>query len=216
MLRNIIKRLVYWYQYKKLRKNATLQGRHYNVGPKGGVTLSDGSTKEDVVLGDYVDVYGLLMSQNHGIIRIGNHSRVGRDVQIQSCESISIGSHVAIAREVVITDNSTHPSSALFRKVKSMMPPSSSVHLWRFSAHKPVVIKDNVWIGERSRVCKGVTIGENSIIAANSVVTKDVPNNSIAAGNPAKIVREGVIEELSDPIDCIDFNNYIKKHGKNF
>ena len=55
---------------------------------------------------------------------------------------------------------------------------------------KPVRLGDNVWLGDRSTVLKGVTIGDNSIVAASSVVTKDVPANVIVAGNPAVIVRE--------------------------
>ena len=54
----------------------------------------------------------------------------------------------------------------------------------------PVIIKDNVWIGDSSIVCKGVTIGTNSIIGAGAVVVDDVPANVIAAGNPARIVKQ--------------------------
>jgi carbonic anhydrase/acetyltransferase-like protein (isoleucine patch superfamily) len=49
---------------------------------------------------------------------------------------------------------------------------------------------DNAWVGDSAIVCKGVTIGENSIIGAGSVVTDDVPPNTIAAGNPARVVKE--------------------------
>ena len=55
-----------------------------------------------------------------------------------------------------------------------------------------IYIGRNVWIGEYSRICKGVTIGDNSIVAANSVVTKNVPANCIVAGNPAKIVKKDI------------------------
>ena len=55
---------------------------------------------------------------------------------------------------------------------------------------KEVILEKNVWIGDSAIVCKGVTIGENSIIGAGSVVTKDVPKNSVYAGNPAKLVKE--------------------------
>lgn len=55
---------------------------------------------------------------------------------------------------------------------------------------KPIVIRDRVWIGIASTVLAGVTIGENSIIGANSVVTRDVPPNVIAAGNPARIIKK--------------------------
>ena len=54
----------------------------------------------------------------------------------------------------------------------------------------PIVTGRNAWIGERAILCKGVTIGENSVVGAGSVVTKDVPDNVIAAGNPARVVKE--------------------------
>ena len=54
----------------------------------------------------------------------------------------------------------------------------------------PVVIKDNAFIGAKVIVLKGVTIGENSIIGAGSVVTRSVPDNEIWAGNPAKFIRK--------------------------
>ena len=54
---------------------------------------------------------------------------------------------------------------------------------------KPIILKDNVWIGDSVIVCKGVTIGENSIIGAGAVVIKNIPANVVAAGNPAKVVK---------------------------
>ena len=53
----------------------------------------------------------------------------------------------------------------------------------------PVIIEDNVWIGEGVAILPNVIIGENSIIGANAVVTKDIPRNSVVGGNPAKIIR---------------------------
>jgi carbonic anhydrase/acetyltransferase-like protein (isoleucine patch superfamily) len=52
-----------------------------------------------------------------------------------------------------------------------------------------VVLEDNVWIGDSAIVCKGVTIGENSVIGAGAVVASDIPANSIAAGNPARVIK---------------------------
>ena len=57
---------------------------------------------------------------------------------------------------------------------------------------KPVIIEDDVWIGTRVTILKGVTVGKGAIIGACSVVTKDVPPHSIVVGNPAKVVKENV------------------------
>jgi len=55
---------------------------------------------------------------------------------------------------------------------------------------EPVTIGNNVWLGDSSIICKGVAIGDNSIIGAGSVVTSDIPANVIAAGNPAEVIRK--------------------------
>ena len=55
---------------------------------------------------------------------------------------------------------------------------------------RPVILKKNVWIGDGATICKGVTIGENSVIGAGSVVATDIPSNVVAAGNPARVVKE--------------------------
>nr|WP_306798988.1 DapH/DapD/GlmU-related protein [Clostridium perfringens] len=60
---------------------------------------------------------------------------------------------------------------------------------WTNSINSPIIIEDNVWIGEFVRIMKGVTIGEGSIVGANAVVTKDVQPYTVVAGNPARIVK---------------------------
>lgn len=216
MFRNFIKKIVYAWQLKKIKKHVTMLGSHYKVNPTGSVVLSDNSDKNDIVLGDYVEIYGKLMSQNHGKIVVGNHVRFGRNTKVYAAESVKIGDCVMISENAIIADTNNHPISVNFRKVRAMMPPSSTLHLWRYADHKPVVIEENVWIGENSRICKGVTIGENSVVAANAVVTKDIPANSIAAGNPARIIKEGVLKTLREPVDCEEYNQYIKEHGASF
>jgi tetrahydrodipicolinate N-succinyltransferase len=81
----------------------------------------------------------------------------------------------------------------------------------------PIVLKDNVWIGDSAIVGKGVTIGENSIVAAGAVVVKDVPDNVVVGGNPAKIIKEldpsieGLtrIELFKDPLGLEDLYDQI-------
>ena len=81
----------------------------------------------------------------------------------------------------------------------------------------PIILKDNVWIGDSAIVGKGVTIGENSIVAAGAVVVKDVPDNVVVGGNPAKIIKEldpaieGItrLELFKDPLGLEDLYDQI-------
>ncbi|MCE0555601.1 acyltransferase [Motilimonas sp. E26] len=77
-----------------------------------------------------------------------------------------------------IVDNDSHRTS--IDVMKRREPPESS----------PIIIRNNVWVGMNSLILKGVEIGENSIVAANSVVTKSVPKNTLVAGNPARIIKK--------------------------
>jgi acetyltransferase-like isoleucine patch superfamily enzyme/coenzyme F420-reducing hydrogenase beta subunit len=88
---------------------------------------------------------------------------------------IRIGKNCHIAKDVIIRDLDGH-----------------YIEESEYRTSKPVYIGDNVWLGYRSMVLKGVSIGDGAIIAAGSVVTKDVPPHCIAAGNPAKVIRQNV------------------------
>jgi acetyltransferase-like isoleucine patch superfamily enzyme len=85
--------------------------------------------------------------------------------------NITIGNNVKCGANTLITDSDWHQDD------------------YRSGEAKPVEIADNVWLGEGVKVLKGVTIGENSIIGAGSVVTKNIPANVIAAGNPCKELK---------------------------
>ena len=88
------------------------------------------------------------------------------------------------------------------------MPEGSSVHLGKWSDSAPIVIGRNVWIGENARICKGVTIGDNCVIGAGAVVTKDIPANCVAVGNPARVVKTD-IDTLPLP-DGFRVEDYLK------
>ena len=110
-----------------------------------------------------------------GTIRIGNAVMISPGVRISASDEIIIGDGCMMANGVYITDCDWH---GIYDRVSRDPDP------------KPVHIGHNVWLGDRATILKGVTIGDNSIVAACSVVTKDVPANVIVAGNPARIVRE--------------------------
>ncbi len=107
-------------------------------------------------------------------ITIGDHVLISPGVRISAAHSITIKDSCMLASHSYITDSDWH---GIYDR---SLPPSDTSH---------VVLEENVWIGDSAIVCKGVTIGENSIVGAGSVVTSDIPANVIAAGNPAKIIR---------------------------
>ncbi|HKN19728.1 MAG TPA: acyltransferase [Dissulfurispiraceae bacterium] len=105
---------------------------------------------------------------------------IGFGCEINVASSVYIGSHVRFATGVKIFDNNSHPTDARLRREKSPMTLQDIA---------PIVIEDDVWIGINAVILKGVVIGEGAIVAAGSVVTKSIPPNVIAAGNPARIVK---------------------------
>lgn len=107
-------------------------------------------------------------------IVIGDYCLISPGVRISSAKSIRIGDNCMLAANVIISDSDWH---GIYNRIRP------------FRCTKPVVIENNVWLGERVTITKGVTIGENSVIGTGSVVTKNIPANSVAAGNPARIIK---------------------------
>ncbi len=154
-----------------------------------------GTREPAVEMGDHVSVYAASQFSigPKGHCKIGNFTLlVGALVLAE--ESVEIGSYCLISWNVGIADSDFHPIAAAQRKLDAMAlapfykeaPPRPLDSI----RSKPVKIGNNVWIGMNAVVLKGVTIGDNSIVAAGSVVTKDVPANVIVAGNPAVIVKQ--------------------------
>jgi len=129
-----------------------------------------------LVLGKFYIYTGckVVLRENSELI-LGNGSFINVDSKIYCKEKIEIGENTFIGEEVIIRDTDEH---SIIRKT--------------YNNTLPIKIGNHVWIGMRSMILKGVTIGDNSIIAAGSVVTKDVPNNCLVAGNPAKIIKENI------------------------
>jgi acetyltransferase-like isoleucine patch superfamily enzyme len=114
-------------------------------------------------------------------ITIGDGSSIGDESHITAINEIHIGNHVLSGKKILITDNSHGASEFELLETAPNKRPLYSKGV--------VVIEDNVWIGEKSSIMPGVCIGKGSIIAANSVVTKDVPPYCVVAGVPAKIIK---------------------------
>ena len=114
----------------------------------------------------------------------GAEIRVGENTQmfgvcLHAYERITIGKNVLIAANVQIIDGNGH----------DVVTDDLAARVETSYAAQPVTIEDNAWIGANSIVLPGVTIGEGSVVAAGSVVVKDIPAGMIAGGNPAKVIR---------------------------
>jgi acetyltransferase-like isoleucine patch superfamily enzyme len=114
-------------------------------------------------------------------IVIGDHVIINYDCHIGCINKIVIGNGVLLASRVFITD---HFHGKIDTEALKIRPASREIY-----SKGPVIIEDNVWIGEGVAIMPNVRIGQNSIIGANSVVTRDIPENSVAVGNPARIIK---------------------------
>lgn len=146
--------------------------------------------RDNIRIGSASYIMGTFCAFGNGKIFAGDHLYVGPSTMIGAVDSVKIGRCVIISNDVRIYDNNNHPTSPAARERMSMNGYSNENWSWNQAEHAPVVIGDNVWIGQYAMVLKGVTSGKGSVIGAHAVVTKDVPPYSIAAGNPAKVVKQ--------------------------
>jgi acetyltransferase-like isoleucine patch superfamily enzyme len=112
-----------------------------------------------------------------GKILIGERTYINRNTIIDACSRVQIGDDCAIGPNCYITDHD-HTFSAGKRPLNSPLNSRSTI------------IKNEVWIGANVVILKGVTIGKRSIVGAGSVVTKNIPENAVVVGNPAKIIKK--------------------------
>ncbi|WP_198951217.1 DapH/DapD/GlmU-related protein [Fibrobacter sp. UWS1] len=115
-------------------------------------------------------------------IEIGTNVRIGEYNQISACKLVKIGNNVLTGRRVYISDN----NHGTFLRDQLDIPPIERPLVIK----GPVIIDDNVWIGEHACILSGVHVGKGSVVAANAVVTHDVPPYSLVAGVPAQIIKK--------------------------
>lgn len=115
-------------------------------------------------------------------ISIGNRTSIGEDCHITAINNITIGNNVLIGKKVTISDNSHGQTN--FDELN--LPPVDRP----LYSKGPVIIEDGVWIGDKVTIVANVRLGKNSIVGANSLVTKDVPSNCVVGGVPARIIKE--------------------------
>lgn len=163
-----------------LGKNIQISGKVHWLIWGGKVRIGDNLYFSS---GDAVNPIG---SNLQGAIYVesGASLMIGNDVGMSSTrmwihDSIKIGDHVKIGGCVLMTDTDAHPMDFMARRSSNEGTKAA-----------PIVIEDDVWIGAHSIILKGVTIGARSIIGAGSIVTKSVPADCVAAGNPCRVIKK--------------------------
>jgi acetyltransferase-like isoleucine patch superfamily enzyme len=165
----------FWYAYGKQRLNAEWRLRGATVGEQATILGRPQVEATDLVVGDHFKIcstYRRTLISGWGRIRIGDRVFVNSGVVLFSALEITLGDDVAIANEAYIVDTNSHGVEG---------KPARSA---------PVQIGHGTWVGARAIVLPGVSIGSRCVVAAGAVVSRDVPDQTMVAGNPARVVRE--------------------------
>jgi len=161
-------------------RNMMIMGKVSVIG-EGSITIGDNFYMSS---GDHVNpissnLQGAFFTDNpEAKISIGNNVGMS-STRMWISKGLTIGDNVKIGACVLLMDTDSHPIDYKARRGSNEGTHSA-----------PITIEDDVWIGAHSIVLKGVTIGARSIIGAGSVVTKSIPADCIAAGNPCKVIRK--------------------------
>jgi len=137
-----------------------------------------------------------VFENKNGFVKVGDRSFLGGGTTFICINNIEVGDDVMISWGCTIIDNNAHSLESSKRKddvldwKKGLDEDKIGVYKkWNVVKSAPILIKDKAWIGFNVIVLKGVTIGIGAVVGAGSIVTKDVPDYAIVAGNPAKIVK---------------------------
>lgn len=154
-----------------------------------GARLINHNSPHSVRIGRDCTIRGAIRCEVGGVVDIGDTAYVGDSATISAQTKIEIGELTLLAHGVHIFDNDTHPSDpaereAHFKSILGLVEEQPQ----QIGA-KPVRIGRSCWVGFNAAIMKGVGIGDESIVAAHSVVVDNIPPRSLAAGNPARIVK---------------------------
>jgi len=141
---------------------------------------------KDVKLSPFVNLYGCEVGDNTKIgafVEIQKNAKVGQNCKISShtfvCEGVTIEDNVFVGHSVVFIND-------LFPRATTAEGELQTEKDWRV---QPTLVKKGASIGSGATILANVVIGENAMVGAGSVVTRDVPDNAVVAGNPAKVLR---------------------------
>ncbi len=140
----------------------------------------------DVRIGNDVTIAGkvsmlLAWRESPATISIGDNTYIGHNALVSAALSVSIGANCLLSNDVTILDSPGHPIDPELRR-RGIPPLTEDI--------RPVTIGQNVWIGLGTLILPGSSIGDNSVIAARSVVTGSIPPGVVAAGVPARVIKQ--------------------------
>lgn len=180
---------MFWMKGVEYGKNMKVYNRIYFRG-KGKVVIGDdfiftsGSSINPICRNIRGSIYTMTKD---AIIEIGD--RVGiSSACLWAKDHISIGNDVNIGGDCLIIDNDAHPIEFMERRSSFLKKEGIDIFYSKINS-APIKIDDDVWIGARCQILKGVHIGPRSIIAAGSIVNKDIPADVLAGGVPCKVIR---------------------------
>lgn len=195
-MKNLLSKALRFYQNARVRRLKNLDSREkngsYSVGKDTAIVIArlDFSGNGAIHIGSNGHILSNLCTRlPESSIKIGDRCFLARDTTVLSSVSITIGDDVMIGGECYITDNDGHSIDWRIRR-NDVMDKKRGFKNWEHVEMAPVRIGNDVWIAPKCIILKGVTIGDAAVIAAGSVVTKDVPARTVVAGNPARVIRE--------------------------
>lgn len=175
--------VVFYTGYKSVGFRAFGKGSKVLPYTRKTIGLEYVSVGRDVILGRNLQLtaWNVGDKNTYPEIVVCDGAHIGDDSHITAIDSVIIGKNVLTGKRILITDNSHGDASGDMLDIA----PNERAAV----SKGPVIIGDNVWIGEKASILPGVTIGEGAIVGANAVVTKDVPPYTLVAGNPAKTIK---------------------------
>ncbi|MBT9288472.1 acyltransferase [Prosthecodimorpha staleyi] len=172
--------------------------------------IANNRARDNIRIGRQSRILARLETMGHGgDIQIGAYCFIGERTNIWSANSIVIGDRVLISHDVNIHDSNSHSFSARARH-QHFLDIFSNGHppILTDVPSAPIAIGNDAWIGFGATVLKGVTIGEGAVVAARSVVTKDVAPYTVVAGFPAKVIRH-LDRDINEEIEVISDINKV-------
>lgn len=146
--------------------NVVIYGNNISLGKNVVIVAADGYR---------TNLSTVMHAGGQGRITIGDNVLVMNGVRVSSATEIRIADDCMLANFCYLTDSDWHDIHD-----RTSMPGRTG----------PIILERGAWVGDSAIVCKGVRIGENSIVGAGAVVTRDVPSNVVVAGNPARVVKK--------------------------